>query len=257
VHAHALQVPVVLDSDEDDVLAEQEEGQEDGDDAAGGGGAGDAAEAPAEAADGDTAAAAAAAAAAAGGGGAGGGGGRGGGASSRTPVEVGLEQLMLEYICEVRARACVCETWMRCCAACCAVAPCTASPDTCLEQQHTVAAVRGRLPLPPHTHTHTHTHTHMRAPNNRQAGDEGVLTPHLARRLGITPKAFLRCLPELCRRYGVKVRGCVAAWLRVCVCVCVRVCVCVCVAACVRVCVCVCVCARACVLAGWLVAVGQ
>lgn len=39
-----------------------------------------------------------------------------------------------------------------------------------------------------------------------QAGDEGVLTPELSKRLGVAPKLLLRAVPELCKKYGVKVR---------------------------------------------------
>lgn len=49
-----------------------------------------------------------------------------------------------------------------------------------------------------------------------QAGPEGVLTPDLTCRMGIAPKVFLKGLPDMCRRYGVKVRP-----RRGCVCVCV------------------------------------
>jgi hypothetical protein len=38
-----------------------------------------------------------------------------------------------------------------------------------------------------------------------QAGPEGVLTPELTRRMGISPKLFLKGLPDMCKRYGVQV----------------------------------------------------
>lgn len=39
-----------------------------------------------------------------------------------------------------------------------------------------------------------------------QAGPEGILTPELSKKLGSAPKVLLRSLPELCRKYGMKVR---------------------------------------------------
>jgi hypothetical protein len=38
-----------------------------------------------------------------------------------------------------------------------------------------------------------------------QSGQEGVLTPSLTRRMGISPKLFLKGLPDMCKKYGVKV----------------------------------------------------
>jgi hypothetical protein len=40
-----------------------------------------------------------------------------------------------------------------------------------------------------------------------QAGEEGILTPELCRRLGVSPKVLFKALPELCKRFGVKVRS--------------------------------------------------
>jgi hypothetical protein len=33
------------------------------------------------------------------------------------------------------------------------------------------------------------------------------LTPDLTRRMGISPKVFLKGLPDMCKKYGVQVRG--------------------------------------------------
>lgn len=49
------------------------------------------------------------------------------------------------------------------------------------------------------------TPTRTLTPAACQAGPEGILTPDLSRRLGVAPKVLLKAVPDMCKRFGVRV----------------------------------------------------